>query len=155
MNIFALLVPLPSPLHPLHPCPLPGIAFCQCIDPTCILWSKLAFDIYAGCQADGQRLKILPLLSPSPSPIPATPVDHCHQRELDLEREREGEREPRPFVLVIVTCVFCFCFCFPLRFSLSLFSCKVCLQNYRYPGRSRGSLVWGSGLNLFGHLSCH
>lgn len=47
-----------------------------------------------------------------------------------------GEREPRPFVLVIVTCVFCFCF--PLRFSLSLFSSKVCLQNYRYPGRRRG-----------------
>lgn len=151
MNIFALLVPLPRPLHLMHPCPLPSIAFCQCIDPTCILWSKLAFDIYAGCQADGQRLKILPLLSPSLSP--ATPLDHCHQRELDLEREGEGESEPRPFVLVIVTCVFCFCF--PLRFSLSLFSCKVCLQNYRYPGRSRGSLVWGSGLNLFGHLSCH
>lgn len=138
MNIFALLVPLTSPLHPWHPCPLPGIAFCQCIDPTCILWSKLAFDIYAGCQADGQRLKILPLLSPSLSP--ATPLDHCHQRELDekreREREKEREREPRPFVLVIVTCVFCFCF--PLRFSLSLFSSKVCLQNYRYPGRRRG-----------------
>lgn len=157
MNIFALLVN-PSQPHPLHPSPLPARAFCQCIDPTCILWSKLAFDIYAGCQADGQRLKILPLLSLSLSWSwrwsPATALDHCHQREAGRakgERERKREREPRPFVLVIVTCVFCFCF--PLQFLTQPFFQQSLLAKLSIPRVAVG--VWGRGLNLFGHFSCH
>lgn len=157
MNIFALLVN-PSQPHPLHPSPLPAMAFCQCIDPTCILWSKLAFDIYAGCQADGQRLKILPLLSLSLSWSwsPATALDHCHQREQEKQKGKgrgkgKGEREPRPFVLVIVTCVFCFCF--PLQFLTQPFFQQSLLAKLSIPRVAFG--VWGRGLNLFGHFSCH
>lgn len=151
MNIFALLVPLPSPPHPLHPFPLPGIAFCQCIDPTCILWSKLAFDIYAGCQADGQRLKILPLLSPSLSP--ATPLDHCHQRELDKEREGEKEWGRGSLVhlcllLSLVCSVFVFLCVSHSAFFPAKFACKT-IDTRVAVG------VWGSGLNLFGNFSCH
>lgn len=148
MNIFALLVN-PSQPHPLHPFPLPAMAFCQCIDPTCILWSKLAFDIYAGCQADGQRLKILPLLSLSPSWSwsPATALDHCHQREAGRakgEREREGKGSLVHLCLLLS--LVCSVFVFLCSFSLSLFSSKVCLQNYRYPGSLSG---FGAAVSTF------
>lgn len=144
MNIFALLVPLLSPPHPWHPCPLPGIAFCQCIDPTCILWSKLAFDIYAGCQADGQRLKILPLLSPSLSP--ATPLDHCHQRELDKEREGEMEWGNGASSICACYCHLCVLFLFSFAFLTQPFFLQSLLAKLSIPGSPSG---FGAAVSTF------
>lgn len=146
MNIFGLLVPL----RPLASRWADSHTFC--IDPTCILWSKLAFDIYAGCQADGRRLaaskEFAFVQDEAEDGDQDWGQDHCHQQE-------------RPFVLVIVT-LFLFFTCFLFYFSLIF-----CFRNYRYLGRKRGlrgsysgsgscsDSGWGEsmGFNLFGHFS--
>lgn len=139
--------PAPSPPYSPLSCHVP---LCQCIDPTCILWSKLAFDIYAGCQADRETASedfTMPLLSPAP---------------LDtIVISRAEEEQDRPFVLVIVTCVFVFLFVFLISLLRLLF-CRQTLLGKTIDTRSvgrmgrLGGLGFGSsglGLNLFGPSS--
>lgn len=136
MNIFALLVPSPFPLPPPSPPSPSHVPFCQCIDPTCILWSKLAFDIYAGCQVDRATASedfTMPLLSPAP--LDAIVISGSTEQE-----EEQGSS--------ICACYCHLCFCFPFRFPHqppppSFLPTNFAWQNYRYSvGRSDGSIGW-------------